>query len=261
MRKVQQTPEYREIIEKQKSASQKQKTELSKKRTALLEKYGFKENKFKDDMTPMQKHFAKQIGIQIAHRMASDIWSAFEKYLWGTGKSIHYKKRGTLTSISNQQFNKHMFYRNNMFIWNGGTEKDKISNKKTKSSSLSIRVKYPETAYEKEMLSSHNVKTLRVVKKWVKTKFKYYLQITLEGTATLKAKHTVKEGRVGLDIGTQSIAIASDRGVHLYELADRVNTNHKRMLYLQRKMDASRRSTNPDNYNPDGTIRRGIKLR
>ena len=30
-------------------------------------------------------------------------------------------------------------------------------------------------------------------------------------------------------------------GVHLYELADRVNTNHKRMLYLQRKKAAIRK--------------------
>ena len=29
---------------------------------------------------------------------------------------------------------------------------------------------------------------------------------------------------------------------------------------LQRKLDRSRRATNPDNYKPDGTIKRGVKL-
>ena len=104
------------------------------------------------------------------------------------------------------------------------------------------------------------MKYFRVVRRWMKTRYKYYLQLTLVGEPAAK-HHSIGEGRVGIDIGTQSIAIVSAKQAHLWELADRVNANHDRMLRLQRKMDSSRRSMNPENYNKDGTIRRGIRLR
>ena len=71
----------------------------------------------------------------------------------------------------------------------------------------------------------------------------------------------MSEGRVGIDIGTQSVAIVSANRVCLRELAEQVNDNHAKILALQRKMDRSRRAMNPDNYAENGTIRRGIKLK
>ena len=252
LRRVQQTSEYRELDRQLQDTPKEKRKPLYNKRTKLLRDNGFSEFDFKDDMTTMQKHFSAHIATHIAHRTASDVWRAFEKYLFGNGNHVHFKRRGTLDSLANQKAGVSMSYKDHCFSWNGGQSKNQIN--------VSIKVAYPTTDYESEMLT-HEHKYYRVVRKWIKTKFKYYLQITLAGNSVVKKKHTIKEGRVGIDIGTQSIAIASERGVHLYELADRVNTNHKRMLYLQRKMDASRRSTNPDNYNADGTIKRGIKLR
>ncbi len=252
LRRVQQMPEYRELDKKiQETPKEKRKT-LYNKKDNFLKKNGFSEYAFKDDIISMQKHFVQHIATQIARQTAVAVWQAFDKYLFGNGKKVHFKRRGTLNSASNEKANVTLFYEDNCLTWKGGQCKNPIN--------VAIKVAYPQTDYEREMLTLEH-KYYRIVRKWVKTRFKYYLQIILVGNSVVKKKHTVKEGRVGIDIGTQSIAIASDRGVHLYELADRVNTNHKRMLYLQRKMDASRRSTNPDNYNVDGTIKRGIKLR
>ena len=252
LRRVQQMPEYRELEKKIQKTPYEKRKPLYNAKSKLLRDNGFSEYDFIDDMTNMQKHFVEHIAAQIAHKTASDVWRAFDKYLYGNGKSVHFKRRGTLDSIANKKCGNGMSYADHCFTWSGGRCQNPIK--------LTIKVAYPQTDYESEMLT-HTCKYFRVVRKWIKNKFKYYLQMTLDGNSCIKKKHIVKEGRVGIDIGTQSIAIASERGVHLYELADRVNTNHKRMLYLQRKMDASRRSTNPDNYNPDGTIRRGIKLR
>ena len=44
------------------------------------------------------------------------------------------------------------------------------------------------------------------------------------------------------------------------ELADQISQNHLRKMALQQKMDRSKRATNPDNFNENKTIRRGIKL-
>ncbi len=46
----------------------------------------------------------------------------------------------------------------------------------------------------------------------------------------------------------------------LVELADQVQNIEQAKHRLQRKLDRSRRATNPDNYSEDGTIRRGVRL-
>jgi transposase len=53
---------------------------------------------------------------------------------------------------------------------------------------------------------------------------------------------------VGLDIGTQTIAIVSNVDVKLLEIADRVNNIEKEKRRILRYMDRSRRANNPDNF-------------
>lgn len=69
-------------------------------------------------------------------------------------------------------------------------------------------------------------------------------------------RHPSGTGKVGLDIGPSTIAIVSHQDVKLLELADRVHDIEKQKQLLLRKMDRSRRATNIDNYNKDGTIKK-----
>ncbi|MDM8533982.1 hypothetical protein QUF55_04665 [Clostridiaceae bacterium HSG29] len=82
----------------------------------------------------------------------------------------------------------------------------------------------------------------------------------LEGIPPNKNRNKKETGTVGIDIGTQTIAIVSDKQVKLLELAPEVNVIYKKEKILQRKLDRQRRSNTPNNYNEDGTIKRGIKL-
>ncbi len=104
---------------------------------------------------------------------------------------------------------------------------------------------------------SKKIKYLRIVKKWVKTRYKYYLQFALEGKP-VKKDRIVNKGNL-IDIGTQTVAISSADSVKLLELADKIDKNHTKKKILQRKMDRSRRYTNPQNYNEDGTIKKPPK--
>lgn len=72
-------------------------------------------------------------------------------------------------------------------------------------------------------------------------------------------RHPSGTGKVGLDIGPSTIAIVSHQDVKLLELADRVHDIEKQKQLLLRKMDRSRRATNIDNYNKDGTIKKSKK--
>jgi hypothetical protein len=73
---------------------------------------------------------------------------------------------------------------------------------------------------------------------------------------TGEIKHYLGNGDVGLDIGTQTIAISSKSDVKIYELADRVQNIENQKRILLRKLDRSRRANNPNNYNGDGTIKK-----
>lgn len=72
----------------------------------------------------------------------------------------------------------------------------------------------------------------------------------------MKANRVYEEGDVGLDIGTQTIAICSNREVKIFELVDRVQNMEEEKRKLLMQMDRSRRCTNADNYNADGTIKK-----
>ena len=61
---------------------------------------------------------------------------------------------------------------------------------------------------------------------------------------------------VGIDIGTSTVSISSQSDVKIFELADRVQNIENQKLKFLRKMDRSRRATNPDHYNENGTIKK-----
>ena len=107
-----------------------------------------------------------------------------------------------------------------------------------------------------------------LVPKYIRGKYRIYIHITLEGKAKPKynkngsLRHTYGKGRIGIDIGTQTIAYTSDTEVGLKNLSERgssIKTNERRERLIYRAMDRSRRATNPNNYNDDGTIKKGKK--
>lgn len=119
--------------------------------------------------------------------------------------------------------------------------------------------------YQQEALKC-GVKYCRITRKWVKNKWKYYAQLVLEGYPPVKCdsngvmRHPVNQGRVGLDIGTQTLAISSNDICDLRVLAPSARAQAKSLVNeitcTMRAMNRSRRATNPKYYNPDGTIKR-----
>ena len=253
LKNLERTKEYRNLIDEINNTPKEKRKALFSKRRKLLKDSGFNRNKFKDDMAVMQKHFEEHIATQIAQEAASDVWRSFDKYLFNNGKYIHFTRKGSLSSINCQKINNGMKYIDGYFIWTCGI----CSGKRDRRIILKIKVTPPKNEYEKEMLSK-KIKYLRIVKKWVKTRYKYYLQFALEGKP-VKKDRIVNKGNVGIDIGTQTVAISSADSVKILELADKIDKNHTKKKILQRKMDRSRRYTNPQNYNEDGTIKKPPK--
>lgn len=108
----------------------------------------------------------------------------------------------------------------------------------------------------KHKLCYNRIKRMQVGSRW-----HYYVQFVFDGEPPVKPNSHIGTGRVGIDIGTSTIAVSHPDGVILQELGSDVKDYSKELNRIQRALDRSRRATNPGNYNPDGTIKRGIKLR
>lgn len=260
LRNLQQTKAYRALdadlfqLYKAGQTKSKEYKEKSAQRRDMLKDAKLTEYDFIDDITPFVDHYypvpegmklrkrsQPNLGKQVAHRTASDVWRAFDKLLYGNGHRVAFKKKDTLSSIGCKKAGNGMQYRDNQFEW----------------FNLRIPVRPPETEYEKATVK-RELRNMRVVRKWMKNRYRYYLQLTYAGEPVSKG-HPRGEGRVGIDIGTQSIAIAAKDAVLLRELAPGVKKKDREIRRLQRAIDRSRRATNPDNFDSAGRIRPGAK--
>lgn len=234
-----------------------------KDKRKLLKALGLSEYGFKEDVKNYYKYFNDNIGSAVAvHGIADQVWTAFDKVLNGNGKEPHFKKKGDMYSVRgavNTGKEKDGSYRS------GGLE-IRYADGIVEWKGLRLQVKIDsKNAYETQMLSNR-VKYCRLLKKVGKNKNRYYVQLILECKPVIKldpltgeARHPVGSGRVGLDLGPQTLAYVSDTESGLVLLASRIQSIEREKLLIQRKMERSRRATNPDCYAPNGTEIRGKK--
>jgi len=100
-----------------------------------------------------------------------------------------------------------------------------------------------------------SLRKLIIVRRCIRGRHKYYLQLTIAGEKPQKGR-TLGSGRVGIDIGPSTIAVSSLNGVHFEKLADKCDNIEHELYLVNRKLDRSRRASNPQNFNDDGTIKR-----
>jgi len=239
--------ELKEIYQSKDRVKSKRKTELCGQLNSLYKTYALNEYSFHSDVKNMQKHFKDNIDSFTAQKIATNLWKAYDKLLFGNGDSVHYKRYDTFNSLEGKSNTTGIRFVGDNLLWNGLT--------------IPVSIDY-NNPYECQALQN-NISYCRVVRKFVRSKYKFYLQIVFKGIVPMKinkstgeVKHTLGEGDVGLDIGTQTIAVSSSTDMKIYELADRVQNIENQKRILLRKLDRSRRSCNPNNYNSDGTIKK-----
>lgn len=190
----------------------------------------------------MNQLFFKNIDANTGQNLASRAFKAYEKTIFGNAKKVRFKRKGELTSVQGSTNKSGIMLRNKCIKWKGLTVPVIISEKDA----------YLNLALEDE------IKFCRVLKREEKGKTRYYTQLVMVGVPPFKKNFKpAKEGRVGIDIGTQTVAIASEKEVQLLELAPNIDNLEREKRILQRKMDRQRRANNPNKYNENGTIKKG----
>jgi hypothetical protein len=195
----------------------------------------------------MQHHFKKNLDSHTVQKIVTRCFEAFKGKIYHTAKKIHVKKYGELQSLEGKTNAAGIKFRNKALVWNG----------------LSIKVFVDPSDVYAQMAVLRLIKYCRVLKSGTN----YYLQLVLEGFPPVKLdkkgefRHKVGSSKVGIDIGPQTVGISSEETVSLLELAPEIETPYRKMRQLQRKMDRSRRATNPNKYQANGTFNRSNKDR
>ena len=232
-------------------------------------------------MIPIGKKYG--IDAVFALTKAEDVWRGMEKCLYGNGKNIHFSKYGELPCIRAKQINRGIpiSVKENKLQFKLGITvfgiqiKDRFQNDEVNAvlSYLSEPRIIDKTAVETFIENACCMDTYRpcyatLVPKLIRGRYRVYLHITIEGKAVPKydrfgnPRHKLGTGFIGADIGTQTVAYTSDAEVGLKNLSERGNsiqTSERKERLLYRAMDRSRRATNPQNYNEDGTVKKGHK--
>lgn len=220
----------------------------------LLSEFRLSEYSLHEDIAVMQKVFKKNIDSFTAQKIASNIWKAFHKLLYGNEKTVHFKKYSNgLNFLEGKSNGTGIRYKieNNRLEWNGLLI----------PANLDIN-----NQYEVDALRS-KICYCRIKRKFIRGKYKYILQLVLEGIPPIKinkstgeVKNDIGIGNCGIDIGTQTVAFVTDHDCKLHELAPSVQNIENERSRIQRYLNRSKRSTNPGNFNDNGIIKRGIKL-
>ena len=100
-------------------------------------------------------------------------------------------------------------------------------------------------------------KYCRLVRRDVRGRSRWFIQLIQAGLSP--RRHKTRPGVVGLDLGPSTIAAVSERDAILERFCPTVEQPWREMRRIERAMDRSRRATNPDNFNANGTIRKGSK--
>lgn len=236
--------DYQKVVKMSKS---KERNNLFKQ---LNQKYKLSEYALHEFVKPMQHQFSKNIDAFTAQKLATRAWKSFEKLMFHQAKKVNFKRFGEMNSIEGKSNGTGIRFKDNQLIWNG----------------LNININIDKNDVYAQMSLQDRIKYCRIQRKEVRGSIKYYLQLVLEGIPPIKInkdtgeiKHYIKDGEVGLDIGISTLAIVSDDKVSLLEFCKDIETMGKEKRRLQRKMDRSKRTTNPNKFNDNKTIKKDNK--
>jgi len=224
-----------------KNKRNKERTEAFKE---LNSKFDFSEYSIMNYATKIRRSWINNhIDSNTAQKLASRAFKAVQRIAFGQAKRVRFKGRNQLKSVEGNCNTSGIRY------------KEKTGHLEWKRLKLKTIIN-PDDAVVVHGLS-HRVKFCRIIKRIFNGKVRFFVQLALEGEPLQKFKAPDKI--VGLDIGPSTIAVVSDNQASLERFCKKLKDKQKEIRLLQRKSDRQRRVNNPQNYNPDGTVKEGKK--
>jgi len=183
----------------------------------------------------------KHLDINTVQKIATRAFRAVREYSVGKKGRPRFKGRNQLDSVEGKTNRAGIRWRGAAVEWKG----------------LRLRAIIPEGDAVIEHGRQSRVKYVRLLRRRLNGKARYWAQLVCEGQPCQKAGNTVGAGRIGVDPGPRVFGVAgADWGAQV-DLATPLKGRRGEVRRLQRQVDRQRRANNPGNYLPDGRIRRG----
>lgn len=187
------------------------------------------------------KFIAHHLGVHVCQKIGTRAFKSVQKKAFGTAKQIHFKRKGEFVSFEGKNNATFLVYSNG-YITVGTKTLKCLIDPKDKVSEYALK---------------HRVKYCRIIHKRIKGKDRFYVQLLLEGTPFSKCELGKEE--TCIDVGPSSIAIVSDKEASLEAFCEKLPNLQQEKRLLQRRFSRQLYSNNPNNYNPDKTIKKGRK--
>jgi hypothetical protein len=245
LRKIRADKEYRTLVQMVKEKSSANNKECKNRIKEIELFYGYSEFQMHDYVSPIQKHFNGQIGSLEAQKLATRAFSSVEKMHYRKAKKVYFKRYDDDMSIENKSNTTGLMLKDTIVKWGKNIEIATIN--ANRNDIYACNSFLDKTKY------------IRILSKNIRGKVRYFVQLIKGGIPPQKKNRRLgKENeKVGIDIGTSTIAIASEKKVSLKELAPNCEIDAKALKRIDRAMERSKRATNADNYKEDGTIKKG----
>ena len=237
---LRQSKEYQQACSMPKTINGKPNSKRTKAFKVLNAKFGFSEYDLHSYATSIRRSWiGNHIDANTAQKLATRAFKAVQRVAFGQAKRVRFKGKNQLKSVEGKSKSTGIRYKEKTghIEWSGLKLKCIIDvNDEVVVHGLSCPVKY-----------------CRIIKRIFNGKTRFFVQLILEGTPYQKFK--AKNKIVGLDIGPSTIAHLSDKHASLERFCDELSLKQKEIRRLQRSLERKRRNNNPQNYNPDGTIK------
>lgn len=196
--------------------------------------------------------FKGRIGANVAQKLATRTFKAFEEYLYGARGLPRFKGRQRpLHSLEEKNHTTGI-------RWDAERQEVLVQG-------LRLPVLLPDLKRDEWLAFAleHKTKYCRLVWRQDGGIRRYAVQLIQEGRVPVKAsvlERLAPEGTVGgLDMGPSAVAWVTEDDAGLEPLCGSVTMLWQAVRRLQRHIDRQRRAGNPENFNADGTVRKGRK--
>lgn len=248
--------EYGELASVDSDEAEKQLKSIKKRMKAIQDRYGLTESGLQKYAKLQGKMFAKNLSSQQVQKEASRVWKGICDVLYGKGKRLHFKPYREITTICGKSpKNGVKFFSRYHNLLNDSTDV-LFEDGQIEWNGLIVRVKINyDDPYVAESLQ-HNIRYCEVKRIMFPNGYRYYVTVYLQGNAPKK----LVPGDAPLceiDPGVSTVAMYSEKAVMLRELAPKAMAYQREICRLQNQVDECKRRMNPENYNADGTVKRG----
>lgn len=238
LRAVKADQEYQRLLQEPKSA---------KRNRGLREierAYGYSEYQTHAFSKEPRAHFGVALGSSVVQKLATRAFQAVERVHYFKAPKVRFKSKTDEMTVENKSNKSGLRRRGGKIIWGEIILDFKVA---------------PNDHYAQEGLKDRT-KYVRILRKKIRAKERYFVQLIQEGVPPQKARaveQTVNRGRVGIDLGTATVAIVSDHRALLTPLAPACKTEYDQIREIEQALLRSKKAANPENYDENGVAKKG----